>query len=304
MIHRLYRYFLTHKQKDKETYVFKWLRWQLYKYLKIGLLHYYKTLSLSGFETDKTSNVIVSLTSIPNRISDVHLVIKSVFNQSVKPHKIILWLGLEHFPNKESDLPMTLINLKKRGLDIVFCEDLKPHTKYFYTFQKYPKQLVVTVDDDLFYPKNMIETLLKFHYQFPTAVIANRVRNIGFVNGKFDNYRNWKINSFEGVSSSKKIFATGVGGVLYQPHLYSSELLNKKNIKSLSLNTDDVWLKANQMIDDIEVVWTNYYMQSFIELPGSQINSLHDLNVFNGQNDERIHKVFDFFGITKKSFED
>ena len=302
MIHQIYRYFLTQKKEDNDNYFLKSLRWRLYKYLKRRLMNYYLKLPLNQLKTDVNSDLIVSLTSFPQRINNVHLVIKSILNQSYKPHKVILWLGIEYFPNKDDDLPSVLIDLKKRGLEIEFCEDLKPHTKYFYAFKKYPKNRIVTVDDDLFYPKNMLEKLLQFHEIYPNAIVANRVREISFTNGRINNYRNWKINSVKESEPSKIIFATGVGGVLYQPHLFSEELFNKTDIKKMSLNADDVWLKANQMLNDIKVVWTNYYFQSFIELPESQLSNLHSLNVFSGKNDERIVKVFKFFKIEEESF--
>jgi hypothetical protein len=38
------------------------------------------------------ADVIISLTSIPSRLSSLHLTIKSVLNQSVSFEKVVLWL--------------------------------------------------------------------------------------------------------------------------------------------------------------------------------------------------------------------
>ena len=100
---------------------------------------------------DRNGKLIVSLTSFPARIELVWMTIASLMNQTMKPKKIILWLSEEQFQTEES-IPQTLLALRKRGLEIRFCEDIKPHKKYFHTMQEYPDDIVVTVDDDIFYP--------------------------------------------------------------------------------------------------------------------------------------------------------
>ena len=51
------------------------------------------------------NNLIISLTSYPERIEFVHLAIKSLLNQAILPSKIILWLAESEFPNREKNLP-------------------------------------------------------------------------------------------------------------------------------------------------------------------------------------------------------
>jgi hypothetical protein len=303
MIHSLYSYFLKQKAKENESYFFKWLRWRLFNYLKSGLMRHYRKLPLTNLKTATSSHVIVSLTSIPTRINTVHLVIKSMLNQSYKPSKVVLWLGIEHFPNKEKNLPSVLLELKDIGLEIEFCEDLKPHTKYYYAFKKYPQKLVVTVDDDMFYSRDMLQKLLDFHERYPKAVIANRVREISYSNGNIDHYRKWKINSYVNSEPSEKLLATGVGGVLYQPSLFLEDLFEKDKIRELALNVDDIWLKANQLRNNISVVWTNCFYQSFIEISESQVTNLNSNNVFEGDNNIKIKKIFSYFRIDAASFE-
>ena len=68
--------------------------------------------NLSGVSDD--NNIIVSLTSFPQRIYEIHYTIFSLLNQTVKPSKVILWLAKEEFPNLEKDLPDTLLKLYSR----------------------------------------------------------------------------------------------------------------------------------------------------------------------------------------------
>ena len=66
----------------------------------------------SGITNKKREfELIVSLTSYPDRMYDIHYCIYSLLKQSLKPNKIILWLGEEQFPNRDKELLMC--NLKE-----------------------------------------------------------------------------------------------------------------------------------------------------------------------------------------------
>ncbi|MEM5564582.1 hypothetical protein WNY78_05685 [Psychroserpens sp. AS72] len=303
MIHFIYNYFLARKPSKKTNKVVLWIHWQIYKYLKKVLPNYYRKLSIQKLGVDSQSELVVSLTSYPERIPVIYLAIKSVLNQTYRPFKVVLWLGQEQFPNQEDDLPESLLELKNVGLEIEFCNDLKPHTKYFYVFKKYPEHLIVTVDDDWLYPIDMLETLLEHHKKQSHCVIANRVREIGVTDGEFNVYRSWRINEIGHSLPSHTLLATGVGGVLYNPRLFNEQLFDVENIKRLALNADDIWLKGNEVSCDIPVVFTNRYFTSFMEIPNSQNKSLYSTNVFEGKNDKQIKDTFAYFGIDEKSFE-
>ncbi|WP_052466919.1 hypothetical protein [Psychroserpens damuponensis] len=302
MIHFLYNFFLTKKPAKKENNLIRWLYWQLYKFLKIRLIGYYKNISINSLGVDSESNLIVSLTSFPARIDVVYLAIRSILNQTEKPKKIILWLGEEQFPDGESSLPNSLLDLKPLGLEIEFCKDLKAHKKYYFAFQKYPNNLVVTIDDDVIYPKNLLKILLENHKLYPNSVIANRVRYMEMENKNYKPYRQWRINSVNSDNPSKKIFSTGVGGVLYQPRFFKKSFYDLEGIKKTNCIGDDIWLKAGQVSSNVPVAFTDFYFKQFIEVPESQKENLYSINVFESDNDRQIKEVFDYFGVNVKSF--
>ena len=293
---------LTRNPNRFNFYLIKFFYWNLHKYLKKHLPVFFEKLSLEELETGKVSEVIVSLTSFPARIKTVHLAIKSIMYQTNRPAKVILWLGREKFPRGEKELPISLLKLKSAGLEIEFCDDLKAHTKYYYTFQKFPNQLIFTIDDDIIYPKNIIEISLRAYHKFPNCIIANRIRFIRFKNKNLKHYRSWGINKFD-QNPSKKIFATGVGGVLYQPNLLNNSLYDMDGIKKTRCLGDDIWLKAAQLIENISVVYTDYFYGNFMEIPNSQNERLSEKNVFEDDNSRQVKEVFEYFGITEKSFE-
>lgn len=299
MIHFLYNWFLTQKNV-KDNSIKKFVFWKLYRILKYILPLYYKTISVSKLPYNVDNDVVVSLTSFPARIEIVYLTLKSIFVQSYKPNKIVLYLADSQFINKELDLPVQLLDLKKKGLIIKFCEDIKPHKKYFYSFKEYSNSKIVLIDDDVIYPKDFLKTLIDNSKKHKNCVIANRIREIKYVNKKLLPYRSWEINGNKLKNPSKFFFPTGVGGVLYSPSFFNEKLYDLVKIKRLCINADDVWLKANSI--DKEVLFTNKYLNSFIELPNSQRESLFSNNVFFADNDTQILNVFNHFNINEENF--
>ena len=101
--------------------------------------------------------IYISLTSYPPRIGHLHKTIDTLFNQTLQPDGIYLFLSKLQFPNLESDLTEELLVQKEKGLEIVFCDDdLKQHKKYYYIMQMYPDDIVVIVDDDMYYPLDLV----------------------------------------------------------------------------------------------------------------------------------------------------
>ena len=293
---------MTTSAKHRSSWFTRKIHWRLFKYLNANLIRYYQTMSLDNLGVNKESDVIVSLTSYPGRINLVHFSIRSILNQTKRPKKVVLWLGKEFFVEGERSLPNSILELKPFGLEIEFCDDLKAHTKYFYVFQKYPDNLIVTIDDDIIYPINLIEILLKTYHKSPNSVVANRVRYMEMDENNFKPYRQWRLNKFN-ETPSKKLFATGVSGVLYQPRFFNEAIFDVDGIKQTECIGDDVWLKACQILSGVAVVSTNYYFRQFIEIPESQNENLHTINVFKNDNDRQIDLVFNYFGITKNMFD-
>jgi len=303
MIHFLYNFYLTQEKKQKYSFLFKKIFWTNYKILKLWLPKYYKNLSACKLNVDPKSDIIVSLTSFPERINIVYLTIKSILFQTKSPQKVILWLAIDQFPNKESDLPLELLDLKRNGLEICFCdEDIKPHKKYFYSFKLFKEYRIITIDDDVIYSKLTIELLDKNSLKYPNAIIANRVRTVSMKEGALEPYRRWKIN--ENIKEpAHKLFATGVGGVLYKSNFFDESLYNHEIIKKICINADDIWLKGGSLKNNVPVFFTNYFVYPFIEIPDSQKESLFSQNVFNNTNDKQIQEVFDFFNLDMRNFE-
>ena len=197
--------------------------------------------------------IIVSLTSFPPRIPTLWRTIESIMRQTVKPDKIILYLTESQIGKIES-LPQSLLRLRKRGLEIKLCkEEIRSHTKYFEAFKEYPDDIVVTVDDDLYYRSDLIDNLLKCHNKYPNAIIANWIKEIS---PNTPNYKEWTDGKVSGLSHH--YFLLGVGSILYPPKCMYKDIFNVDLIKSLCLTADDVWLSCMALMANTPIFYTAY----------------------------------------------
>ena len=110
-------------------------------------------------------------------------------------------------------------NLQKYGIEFIRTNDnLMPHKKYFYAMQTFPDDIVITVDDDCMYSKNLVKMLYKTHKNHPDCIAAVRVHKMTYGKGKnLYSYNNWINNYTFRRKPSYTLMATGVGGVLYPP---------------------------------------------------------------------------------------
>lgn len=245
--------------------------------------------------------IIVSLTTFPARIDIVPLVIESIFLQSVQPDKVILWLAESQF-SSEKKLPSKLLEQKERGLEIKFCEDLKPHKKYFYTLKNYPDDIIITLDDDVFYPPFLLKTLYDLYQDHPNCIACTRGHYITFDNdNQIKPYKEWiTLRENRPIEPSKLILPTGVGGVLYPPNSLHEEIFNKENIKELCLKADDLWLKIMAIKKGTKVVISKENFYKFITINKTQTTALSHDNLHNGKNDKQLSKILDNYDIDIK----
>ena len=258
-----------------------------------------RNLQLNTKPRDK--KIIVSLTSYPARFQDLHLVIKSIFTQTVLPDQIILYLdeGVE-----DSQIPNSLKDLESYGLSIIVGgADIKPHKKYYYAMKDNPESIIITVDDDNMYRPDTIEKLMNSYRKYPEAVSCLRAHRIIFDNNqKLLPYMSWDLVCTDIINTpSLELLATGVGGVLYPPNCMNEELFNLDNIKNLCLGADDIWLKYMQLLSGTKVVAVERKKRLANPLPADTkgVSALAVGNVLQSANDRYIDNLEQYY---KKSF--
>jgi len=248
----------------------------------------------SGINTNnRNESYIVSLTSFPERINEVWITIETLMRQTFKPDMIILWLAEEQFPDKK--VPESLNKLTSRGLTIKFCEDLRAHKKYYFSLINYPASNIITVDDDLYYPRNLLFNLVKLHCEFPDLIVTNRAHRITFSGKELNPYRQWKHNVTD-TQPSYLLLATGGAGTLYPPDCLHNDVFKKELLRKLCFYADDLWLKIMSLRRDKKIATNKTYNKDFASVGKSQRTKLVSVNVLQGGNDEQLNNLLTYFG--------
>jgi glycosyltransferase involved in cell wall biosynthesis len=261
--------------------------------IKIGKT---KTKTYNHLKGD-ASELVVSLTSYPLRISTVAQCIESLLFQTIQPKNIFLWLSSDQFPKKEGDLPSDLLALVGRSFEIRWCnDDLGPHKKYFHIMQECPDSSVVTVDDDVVYEQSLIETLYQTHLEKPSAVICNRANLILFKpNGELREYDNWVYDcQFQRGNLTYQLLPTGVGGILYPPHAVPSVAFNISAIMENCRLNDDLWLKVMTTANGYPVLMPTQRIDQN-QIDGTQDVALYRTNRLLEGNATAFQKILDYY---------
>lgn len=247
--------------------------------------------------------VIISLTTIPERIDSVWVTIESLLRQSYKPDEIILWLAEDEFPNRK--VPEKLQEQVKRGLCIRYCKNIKSYKKIIYTVQNNPRAYIITVDDDIVYSEKLVESLLKEYRKYPQCIICSRSHLIKTTGGKILPYNRWK--KFENrreVSQepSYSNFFTSGAGTLFPAEQLNEVVLKETIFMNLAPTADDVWLNFVAWISGLMVVNINSFIGDIIVNREISDNGLQKENVFEQKNDIQIKKVLEYLQIKVEEF--
>jgi hypothetical protein len=111
--------------------------------------------------------VVVSLTTIPGREELVRKSISSLLRQTRPPEAIYLWLPREHFGGEVD-------RFRRPGVDVRIEPDQGPAMKLLPTLEieTDPDTAIITVDDDVEYPPQLIEKLVKTSGLLPEHAIG------------------------------------------------------------------------------------------------------------------------------------
>lgn len=243
--------------------------------------------------------VIVSLTTYGKRIYDVALTIESIMQGTIKPNRIILWLSEVEFKN--SKLPHSLLLQEKRGLQIMYCEDLLSYKKLIPTLQNYPHACVVTIDDDVIYDSNFLSNILIAHHAQPHAICAGRIHRMKLdPNNKPLSYIHWQ-EIVTDYNESRLNFFTGVGGVFYPVGSLHQEVLNKDVFMDICCHGDDIWFYAMAVLNNTPII--KYFSHNsegdFLEFDYIQEEalSIKNTNPNECRNDKQLYAVFEKYNL-------
>jgi len=204
----------------------------------------------------KGQEVVVSMTSFPAAIAYAERTIRSLVQGSVLPDRLVLYLTFSQFA--EAGIPDSLLELQKSNpvFEIRnYGQDIRSYRKLIPALADFPEAILVTVDDDVHYHRDMLRELLDLHNKVPNAVLAHRAKHIrmGKPYRKWKKYR-WYHFLFKRIRVSFATLATGVGGVLYPPHSLHPEMLDPALFTAIAPTTDDIWFWAAAVRNGVPII--------------------------------------------------
>ncbi len=228
---------------------------------------------------NKTQRVVASCTTLPTRYSTLINVLKSLKNQTYPLDEIYLTLP---YVAKRSNTPYpNPPEALKKLCNIVRCEtDYGPLCKLYgaLTQEKNPNTMIITIDDDMIYPPDLVESLVN-HSNIDSnvaicgsgALLKYGILCMSYYTNDQEGSRMNKSNGFYIPADGRYIdLVYGFSGVLYKRSFFPSEdklynkLLQYPLIDNSIFCNDDVlisgYLKKNnikmKIFKDIPLVLT------------------------------------------------
>lgn len=244
-------------------------------------------------ENKRKQEIIISLTSHPARINSVYKTIITLLNQDYLPDRVVLWLAKEQFDGgNEEILPKNLLSLKKYGLEIRWCEDIRSYKKLIPSLKEFPEALIITVDDDWYYSSSLVKNLMEEHCEHPNDIIACEITHpVMDENERLISSED--VSVYSGTTSySNKLL--GSGGVLYPANTFDSEIFNKEVFMDIAPTNDDIWFWGMAVKNDVKTYYpANSIKPLLMTDPESQNDSA--LALYNSQNNTYMKTTEDLF---------
>ena len=235
--------------------------------------------------------IIVSLTSYEERFQDLPKALYSLLNQSIKPDRIILWLNEEL--KDTTSLPYEITQFVKNGLEIRFVKDIGPYTKAIYTFKEFRDSIIVTADDDIYYPKDWLKKLYLSYVAYSDDIQVHRAHRVDLEKP----YEKWEKHVKE-ESARFDNFLTGVGGVLYPPNCFSNEVLREDVFIKNAPKADDIWFWIMALVHNRKIRVVDNHIKSLTCV--SLFSQLFKNNLYKdnkkGGNDSQLEKLMKLYG--------
>jgi hypothetical protein len=252
--------------------------------------------------TKREPELIISLTTIPERIGFVAISLDSLLRQSLKPDRVILWLSESNEPGcppiGRQSLPPDLQRLMQRGLEIRWCKDIRSFRKIIPTLRAHPEAIIVTADDDIIYPRHWLRMLYEAYQREPQFIHCHRAHLMQFdATGAALPYRQWQLLASGHMQPSKDLLPTGCGGVLYAPGHLHPEVLNEQVFMSLCPKADDAWLKAMSLMVNVACKKVTAETFTMIEIRIPNNRTLNSENLYRDGNDPQIKAVAEYYGV-------
>src|SRR5213080_2132268 len=244
--------------------------------------------TLAANRTFDNRRVIVSLSTVPDRINNLRPTIRSLLKQTRPPDEIVL--AIPEFSVREQRpyvVPKYISQLPR--VRVLRCrEDYGPATKFIAAIQDElaagrENTLIMVVDDDRLYPRDALETYVHFNNQFPDAALCFR----GAAMPSTLDWDDAKMIYAKDLRAPRCVAViTGCRSYLLRPQFFDRSLWDYSGAPSVAFYIDDIWISAWLSRRGVKryVVPASAMMRSvFRQRRTVSLNKIHDRQKLNNE---------------------
>lgn len=197
--------------------------------------HQYKL----GNEAD--DDLVVCMTSYPERIGGAWISLESLFRQHYRSFRLVLVLAEGQFPGRK--VPRSIQRLVSKGLEIIWVErDGGSFDHLWPAYVRYPSASVISVDDDKFFPPGLVGDLKSASIKRPSTIIGWRGWRMTLADGELRFGDGWERATR--ATASSELFMPPGNGSLYPPGSLPAMTGDYNLRETVCPNADDVWYWA------------------------------------------------------------
>jgi Glycosyl transferase family 2 len=190
--------------------------------------------------------VIISFSTVPDRIDNLGPTIRSLLKQTRPPDEIVL--AIPEFSIREQRpyvVPKYISRLPR--VRVLRCpEDWGPATKFIGAIQDElaagrENTLIMVVDDDRLYPRDALETYLYYSEQLPNAALCFR----GAAMPSSLDWDDAKMIHAKNLREPRPVAViTGCGSYFVRPRFFDQSLWDYSGAPAVAFYIDDIWISA------------------------------------------------------------
>lgn len=237
------------------------------------------------------------MATMSSRMARLKENLPSIINQSYNFDKLIINID-DNITEEEYSFYLELkkederIEIKKRD------SKLRSYKKLLPVLPEYPDDVIITIDDDIYYPKDCFKYLVEQYEKTPDCIIAHETNPI-LIN-KEKNYVDFIIG-FD-IKLLQKSWPKYLSGcALFPPHVFDgTDIFDIEKMMYCTKGLhDELWFWVNSTLNGVMVVGLNY-VRSFEPEVLTPYNEdefrLANINAKNSQNKEYMDAINELYG--------
>ncbi|MDJ0708375.1 MAG: hypothetical protein QNJ46_34330 [Leptolyngbyaceae cyanobacterium MO_188.B28] len=275
------------------------------RYIRLHVypLHFFVKQFFQKPSSESPSPVVVSLTTIPDRIHRLLPTLNSILSQTIRPNAIYLNIP-HHSQRQEQDYEIPKQIQACSPIQILRTDqDWGPATKLLPLLQQTlsPETQIIVLDDDQIYPQRLIENYLRYSRQYPDAALC--LAGWQIPKGLIHKLR----TPLEGARTRlldrpPNVFDTpqpveiiqGSTSYLVRPKFFDPTILNYEKAPSAAFFADDIWISGHLARNQIPrlVIPGNFHYARIQALTALKTLSLCQAENKDGKNNQLLYEFF------------